>query len=431
MIELTGEKHKTRMPEKAPFAAPVLTYLAQLMPTPQPALDAEEVAMLKTVPGPNKWISTTDLIWLQKLTGHPRSLTSLKLICQAAQTRVRVWDPACADHQADPGTPMEWCEKPTTTTIGAHTNCQRQNEYRQHRLPNNLTSSSTFQKRARYLRRLSTAPEEPYTKAYWSHWFSNSMLLTLESNLEAVQQKIGPVRELMTRKQPTNDQQRWQHIRRKFQSWVYTALHQKSAPDIHTRFAHKLGRWKLDRPTQVLHDHLSVTQRTPNWQARCAHQRLKTIAKLTTPRVHAAVYGAMWNRWCTLGRFRNTGRCRLCQQPRTKDSIEHYTFCSTVRKLASRRLRLCCTTQVNIHTFTCTNPLIRTQEQLSRAALLIYATYRALNHQRHSNSPLPPDELFNAMCQWVVEGARGHARTCQTLASTWSEHQGTPLPRIQ
>ena len=321
--------------------------------------------------------------------------------------------------------------KPTTTTVGAHTNCQRQNEYRQHRLPNNLTSSSTFQKRARYLRRLSTAPDEPYTKAYWSHWFSNSMLLTLESNLEAVQQKIGPVRELMTRKQPTNDQQRWQHIRRKFQSWVYTALHQKSAPDIHTRFAHKLGRWKLDRPTQVIHDHLSVTQRTPNWQARCAHQRLKTIAKLTTPRVHAAVYGAMWNRWCTLGRFRNTGRCRLCQQPRTKDSIEHYTFCSTVRKLASRRLRLCCTTQVNIHTFTCTNPLIRTQEQLSRAALLIYATYRALSHQRHSNSSLPPDELFNAMCQWVVEGARGHARTCQTLANTWTEHQGTPLPSIQ
>ena len=89
------------------------------------------------------------------------------------------------------------------------------------------------------------------------------MLLTLESNLEAVQKKIGPVRELMTRKQPTNDQQRWQHIRRKFQSWVYTALHQKSAPDTHARFTHKLGRWKLHLPTQVLHDHLSVIQRTP------------------------------------------------------------------------------------------------------------------------------------------------------------------------
>ena len=270
-----------------------------------------------------------------------------------------------------------------------------------------------------------------YTRARWRDWFDHSMILALDANLDNVQLEIGSVRALMARHLSTTSPEPWRRVRRKFQSWVYTALHQKSAPDTHARFTHKLGRWKLHLPTQVLHDHLSVIQRTPNWQARCAHQRLKTIAKLTTPRVHAAVYGAVWNRWCTLGRFRKTGRCRLCQQPRTKDSIEHYAFCSTVRELASRRLRLCCTTQVNIHTFTCTNPLIRTQEQLSRAALLIYATYRALNHQRHSNNPLPPDQLFNAMCQWVVEGARGHARTCQTLSNTWTEHQGTPLPNIQ
>ena len=293
-----------------------------------------------TASGPYNWISNSDLVWLRHLTGHPRSLASLTLTCKAAQTRVRVWDPACADHEPDPGTPLDRYATTATTTTSTHDIH-----------PNNLSTSSSFSQRANYLRRLISAPDELYTRARWRDWFDHSMILALDANLDNVQLEIGSVRALMARHLSTTSPEPWRRIRRKFQSWVYTALHQKSAPDIHARFAHKLGRWKLHLPTQVLHDHLSVIQRTPNWQARCAHQRLKTIAKLTTPRVHAAVYGAVWNRWCTLGRFRKTGRCRLCQLPRTKDSIEHYAFCSTVRELASRRLRLCCTTQVNIHTF--------------------------------------------------------------------------------
>ena len=200
---------------------------------------------------------------------------------------------------------------------------------------------------------------------------------------------------------------------------------------MHTRFTHKLERWNLHSTTQPLHDQLSPIQRTPNWQARCSHQRLKTLAKLTTPRVHSAVYGAIWNRWCTLRRFQQRGHCRLCQLPHTEDSIEHYPFCTIVKRIATTRLHLHHTTQVNIHTFTLTNPFLRTQEQLVRAALLIYATYRALNHQRRSETPLNPEELHHAMSQWVVEGARGHTRTCHALASTWTEQTGNPLPRIQ
>ena len=234
----------------------------------------------------------------------------------------------------------------------------------------------------------------------------------------------------MTRRLPTNRPANWRHIRHKFQSWMYSALHQRSAPDALSRFRLKLDRWNLHSPSQLLHDRLSTLQRTPNWQARCSHQRLKKIATLTTPRVHAAVFGAIWNRWCTLRRFQQRGRCRLCQQPSTEDSIEHYSRCAIVRRVAQKRLRLDSSTQVNIHTFTCTNPLLHTEEQLTRAALLIYATYRALNHQRMSETPLTPEELYSAMSQWIVEGARGHAPTSQILATTWTEQPGTPLPRL-
>ena len=159
-----------------------------------------------------------------------------------------------------------------------------------------------------------------------------------------------------------------------------------------------------------------MAQRTPNWQARSAHQRLKTLAQLVSPRVHASVFGSIWNRWCTLRRFQFRGRCRLCQSLHSEDSIEHYAFCSVVKELAARRLRLDTQRHVNLHTFTLTNPCLNTKQLLSRAALLIYATYRALNFQRRASTALHGEELYNAMCQWVVEGARGHAQTCQVLA---------------
>ena len=256
------------------------------------------------------------------------------------------------------------------------------------------------------------------------------MVLALDNNMKALQQRLGSIQAFLPQPTRPNDHAHWRRIRRKFQSTIYTALHRNLAPDAHTRFRHKLSRWNLHQPTLLLHEQLSTIQRTPNWQARSSHQRLKAVAKLTTPRVHAALFGAIWNRWCTRRRFQLQGRCWLCQLPHTEDSIEHYALCSTVKELATRRLGLCRQTQVNIHTFMCTNPFIRTKEQLTRAALLVYATYRASNYQRHAENPLQGEELYNAMCQWIVEGARGHAQSCRTLASTWTAQQGTPLPHI-
>ena len=290
------------------FALSVLTYIAQLLPPPPlQTLSIEKVATQSIAPGPTNWMSNTDLIWLQHLTGHPRSLASLALTCKSAQTRVRMWDPACADHEPDPGTPLEQYTMPTTTTTSTH-NLQ----------PNSLSTSSSFAQRTSYLRRLITAPEEMYTRAHWRDWFDHSMQLTLDSNLVDVQQEIGSVRQLMTRHLVSDTPKHWRRVRRKFQSWIHAALHQRNAPDAHSRFASKLSRWNLNSTTQPLHDHLSVIQRTPNWQARCSHQRLKTLAKFTTPRVHAAMFGAIWNRWC---RYQQQGRRKLCQMQRTEESI--------------------------------------------------------------------------------------------------------------
>ena len=137
------------------FALPVLTYVAQLLSPPLHTLRTENVAMLRIAPGPTNWISNTDLVWLQHLTGHPRSLASLTLTYKAAQTRVRVWDAACADNEPDPGTPLDRYAMTALSTTSTH-------DFH----PNNLTTTSSFSQRANYLRRLRriiSAPDELYT----------------------------------------------------------------------------------------------------------------------------------------------------------------------------------------------------------------------------------------------------------------------------
>ena len=53
------------------FALSVLTYLAQLLSPPPELLQTEERTLHRVAPGPNGWISSSDLWWLQHLTGHP------------------------------------------------------------------------------------------------------------------------------------------------------------------------------------------------------------------------------------------------------------------------------------------------------------------------------------------------------------------------
>ena len=108
--------------------------------------------------------------------------------------------------------------------------------------------------------------------------------------------------------------------------------------------------------------------------------------------------------------------------------MEHYAFCSCVRELAARRLRFDTTIHVNIHTFTCTNPRVHTKELLTRTALLIYATYRALNYERNASTPLRDEDLFHAMFQRVIKGVRGHATSGRVLNSTWTEQPSHDLP---
>jgi len=67
------------------------------------------------------------------------------------------------------------------------------------------------------------------------------------------------------------------------------------------------------------------------------------------------------------------------------------------------------------------NPQVNSNDDLTVAALLVYSTYRATNHQRfNAQLQLQPDNIHDAMKQWVREGARGHANAVNVLRGRWA-----------
>ena len=161
------------------FALSVLTYLSQLIQPPDEVFEVENQSLRRIAPGPRGWISNSDLWWPRTLTGRPASPASLRLTSQAAQARVRVWDPACADEELDACTVLE--------ITNARQHPTRNRDYLDtspaSRLPNNLSPTSMFSHRAQHLRTVVQSSEQFYTGAKWKDWFDQSMLLTLEDNL--------------------------------------------------------------------------------------------------------------------------------------------------------------------------------------------------------------------------------------------------------
>ena len=301
--------------------------------------------------------------------------------------------------------------------------------------PNTANFSCTFNRRTRFLRSLLGTSDRLQERTNWDRWFQHSYHLRLDTNFTAMTTLLGAPAELYRSVAPTRSTpytaKDWGHIRTRFQSTVSARLLQVHAPPAEFRVRHKYQRWGLNLP-----DHAHITrlfparQRTENWHGRAGLHHLRQLSTLVTPRVQSAVFSTMWNRWTTARRFQGAGTCVLCRVPHTQDSIEHYAKCPVVKRLAAQFLHLDPRQFVNLHSFLLVNPLVNTKETLTTIALLVYATYRCTNFQRHAQTPLPPDALYDAMTQWVREGVRGHGPSTRVLTRRWIAHDPHSLPRV-
>ena len=162
---------------------------------------------------------------------------------------------------------------------------------------------------------------------------------------------------------------------------------------------------------------------------------MRTLHKLVSPRVIAAVFSTIWNRWTTHRRMQrrhaDTNRCLLgCPQP-AEDSIEHYCRCPISKEFLRLHLNLSPEIFAGLHSFTLCNVNIQSTQQLTTIAIWIYTIYTATNNLRRR--PLPANAFIqDALKQWAREGTRHHTPSGAILDTRWNAHlvQHTQLPPI-
>ena len=119
-------------------------------------------------------------------------------------------------------------------------------------------------------------------------------------------------------------------------------------------------------------------------------RNLLRLQSLVSPRVAAAVFSTILNRWCTARRVQTRRRCLFgCQGIDPEDSVEHYSCCPEVRSFQRRFCRLPEHFECKLGSF------LRAYSSLDDSSLVacsvtVYAAYRFHNTLRHRNPFSPP-----------------------------------------
>ena len=199
-----------------------------------------------------------------------------------------------------------------------------------------------FDERVRILRRTIDVPDVPYTKATWANWCSKSFRLHQDDNYRRFVNNVYPIQTLRSdilgdgvNSATTSAKQ---VIKQSLQRAAYNRLLGHEAPSALERVCHNLERWKLsDMSRHPLS--LSAIQKTPSWQAEKTLHNMRLLGHLVPPRVVAAVFNTILNRWATHRRFQEkssvTNVCLLGCGGEAEDSIEHYTNRTFVRVLGT------------------------------------------------------------------------------------------------
>ena len=318
-------------------------------------------------------------------------------------------------------------------------------------------TSAHFPLDVRDLREALSRPRHLHNKVRWADWYSRAFALTVEDTFQWFTRHICPIDDLFdhsaepeydderddegniseTLETPTRASEPAQRLRpqKDLQRRAYLKLLAHEAPHPTHRIRHKFTRWDLQRV--AVHPPPPGTScrcNTPSWQARRALANLRLPPSLVPPRVCSAVFSTLWNSWCTCRRCQQRhspqSRCALGCGGDAEDSIEHYCRCPVTKHALERRLNLRQSEYANLHSFLLCNGNIRTLEELTSIALLIYAVYNATNHYRR-NALGQDTDVHDAIAQWIREGAKRHGRATRTLDNRWNpERREKPIPPI-
>ena len=376
------------------FALSTLSYIAQMEKPPPETLSAEKEGLKKVIKGPHIWIEPGDLWRLKEHYGQSSSCKSLHHMALAAQLRVRRCDPSC-------------------------------------RHPHHQLNVEDLHKALH-------GSKNDINRLRWASWYQRSFALTLESTTQHYTKHIGPIDDLISSQNPSNNDALGapgNNTKQHFQRNAYNKLLQAERYNPTTKNRRKFMRWELhDAGKHPIPPNTTCRQNTPAWRARRALANLQLLRQLTPPRVCAAALSTLWNRWCTHRRYQKrhcqSNVCLLGCGGTAEDSIEHYFSCTVTKDTLLRQLNLPPHLFANLHSGLLCNANIQTTDQLTAIALLIYGLYNTTNHLRH-NPGTPATQITDMLAQHIREGAKHHPQATGVLDSRWNrDRQSRPLPPI-
>ena len=351
------------------YAISVLSYLAQLEAPPPEAYRAEVSALRRAAPGPGSWAIPQDLWHLRECYGQHASFRSLETMALSAKVRVATYEPL--------------------TLHGA-----------------------SLRQRAANLRFCLANTERFDRLARWSAWYKGSVLLVLVGALDGFR-KFGFDGATVQAKLAGKAEKPWTEqvatkVKRGLQRAVALNLLEVNRPNAEMRMWHKLQRWQMAGPEA---------------QVACRVLRLLgDLRVLVAPRVSAALFSALWNRWVTARRFHQRhatqNHCVLGCGGAAGDSIEHYCHCRAVRTCAWKFLRVDIS-NLGLQEFLMAEPGPVDPDELTCRAVLVYATFRATNYYR-AHGTCAGDIAVAALRQHCKNAVEGHEASRRVLDNRWA-----------
>ena len=383
------------------FAMSTLTYVAQLETPPKSVLQSELAGLHLTIKGPGGigprgWANPQDLWRLREDFGQETSCLSLAWLAEAAHTRVFLADPAC--------------------------------------------TSRSFKNDLALLEEAMRKPLNLKNWATWQDWYRRAFACTISTDYNNTRNKIGNIKQHSDYITHIIDHARQQHKNRHakphppIQKLVYKLISNQYSQNKVERIRNKLKRWQLHNHA-LTHcpPNTPLIRLTPNWQAHRTSLMLDSLRPITSPRVRAAVFSTLWNRWNTHRRWQRRNHrenvCLMRCSPNAEDSIEHYCTCHTVKQAMRRNLNLDPFYYANLHSFMFCNTHVNSIETLATIALVIYGTYTTTNmlrnHQEHLSHNTSPNFAYDMLIQNIKNGALHHHASTRILNARWIKNAAT------
>jgi len=340
------------------FCASTLYFLAQLEEVPKAILDDELRTTLHMAKGPTAWANSNDLWRMGQQCGVGRSFHCIAARASAAMFR------ACV---------FECWEKPLQEEL----------------LELNEAARST---------------EQHDRLVFWDSWYCRAFPRVLLNKRRQIEDDVISMRDIRLRWCPGVDPRAEEaKLRTKLQGLVAAANLQKSLSCWQSRVEWKITRWRIPGNR---HRH-----------GRKVVEHLAALGRLVAPRVAAAVWGLVWNRWCTARRFQTHTQCALgCGHG--DDSIEHYVCCRVTRAVGRTFLRIQASTEDR-----CGKMMgwagYHDEDERRCWAILTYGVYVATNSARR-RPPHIQAEREQELSQHCRQASEGHGPTMRCILKRWA-----------